>query len=170
MFSTPINKSFFISAFFGILLCSGSALGDTVYEKDTIRYGKITAYDQDNVSFSEGCNQKVEKIPMTTVRLLRFDAPCVKPDRADPNPGGFNLDTCNPKTSQIVFIIPFDDGNTVYASAVEMKEDKTVILKLANSKKVLRGPSNSITLMNHLCIEKTSIANTNTFPSGFSKK
>jgi hypothetical protein len=152
------------------LACSPTAFADTLFTKDTVKYGKIVAVDNNDVSIAEGCDtQRVKTISIKSVKLMRFNEQCTVPPGTTPGIGGFNLDSCTDDESQIVFVVSFGNRQRAYASEVEFKAGEGLIINLVNSNEKLRGPIDKVKLIDHICIEKRYIPTTSTYPKEFSK-
>lgn len=162
----PTNKIVYFATLVILLVCSGIALGDTLVGRNSISYGKVKQINKDNVLFAEGCDENnIKSVPLADIRLIDTNDQCTLPDRVQQFSGSFSLDSCSKENNQkqIVFIVSFNKTR-IYASDLELKEDGTLTISVANSTESLRGPFNKVTLVAHTCKDKKDIPSTFLLP------
>lgn len=121
------------------LLVSATVLADTIEDKDSMRFGKVTSIDTQGVTFLQGCNGNRVTIPWARLEYIKFDDSC------DTQQIGISrspaTEACDKRLVYVVAINGASDR--VYGTDIAL--DETAFrLTLVNSGGKIRIPANDV--------------------------
>lgn len=124
------------------LLAGSIANGDTLYDTNVSRMGKVSSISSGTIMMEQGCDpNNMITLPMNEIRGLVFDTNCNGDGKGIVDFGDKKPSGC---TSRRYYLVVFKESNCyIYASEVEINKDD-VKLKLGRSKKWVTGPKQGL--------------------------